>query len=213
MVCGRILAGHCPDDSTMLLRTAVLSRTKQGEISLVFRRWRRPTVRSGGTLRTAIGLLNITDVAEVSDTEITPSDVRRAGYTTRAELIDQLGTRGERLFRVEVAYAGADPHIVLRERDTLSDVELEDLMTRLRRLDRRSASGPWAERLLGSVERHPQVAARILADALDCEKDWLKINVRKLKNLGLTVSHDPGYSLSPRGRIALGHLRKTSDHP
>lgn len=85
--------------------------------------------------------------------------------------------------------------------------------TRLRRLDRRSVSGPWTERLLGLVEQHPQVAARILAEPLNCEKDWQKIKVRKLKNLGLTVSHDPGYTLSPRGRIALGDLRKTSEHP
>ena len=33
-----------------------------------------------------------------------------------------------------------------------------------------------------------------------------KANVRKLKNLGLTVSHHPGYTLSPRGETMLRHL-------
>ncbi len=74
----------------MLLKMAVLRRIKDGEVSVVFRRWRRPTVTAGGTLKTAVGLLNIE---------------------------------------------------------------------------------------------------------------------RTLKNLGLTVSHDPGYILSPRGRVVLQHLR------
>ena len=40
-----------------------------------------------------------------------------------------------------------------------------------------------------------------LAKKADAEKEWLKINVRKLKNLGLTISHQPGYELSPRLRV------------
>jgi hypothetical protein len=38
------------------------------------------------------------------------------------------------------------------------------------------------------------------------EKAWLKINIRKLKNLGLTISHNPGYTLSPRGKAYLALL-------
>ncbi len=30
--------------------------------------------------------------------------------------------------------------------------------------------------------------------------DPFKVNVRKLKNLGLTLSFNPGYDLSPRGK-------------
>ena len=47
----------------MLLRMAALERIVRGEISLVFRRWRRPTVRTGGSLRTAVGVLRILEVA------------------------------------------------------------------------------------------------------------------------------------------------------
>ncbi len=34
-----------------------------------------------------------------------------------------------------------------------------------------------------------------------------KTNVRKLKALGLTISHDTGYELSPRGRASLATHR------
>ena len=51
----------------MLLRMAALERIVRGEISLVFRRWRRPTVRTGGSLRTAVGVLRILEVAAVEE--------------------------------------------------------------------------------------------------------------------------------------------------
>ena len=46
-----------------------------------------------------------------------------------------------------------------------------------------------------------------MAQGLGCEKDWLKSQVSKLKNLGLTASQPVGYELSPRGRAALQRLR------
>ena len=191
----------------MLMKMAVLRRIKDGEISVVFRRWRRPTVKSGGTLRTAVGLLNIVSVEDVSESAITTRDVVRAGYDSKSDLIADLGTRGDRLSRVTLAYAGADPRIALREADVLSEMEREALLARLVRLDARSTSGPWTERVLAVIGQYPDVTARVLAEHLACDRDWLKPNVRKLKNLGLTISHDPGYSLSPRGRVVLAHLR------
>jgi hypothetical protein len=191
----------------MLIKMAVLQRIRTGDISVVFRRWRRPTVKTGGTLQTAVGLLNIVNVEDMADSDITETDVGRAGYDTKAALLDELGTRGDRLSRVTVTYGGADPRIALRETDALSGTELDALATRLQRLDARSASGPWTARVLDIIDQHPDVAARVLAKHLRCEKDWLKPNVRKLKNLGLTVSHDPGYVLSARGRVVLDHLR------
>jgi hypothetical protein len=191
----------------MLIRVAVLQRIKTGDISVVFRRWRRPTVKTGGTLQTAVGLLNIVAVEDVVETDITQTDVGRAGYDTKAALLRELGSRGDRLSRVTLAFGGADPRIALRDTDALSGTELDALATRLQRLDTRSAAGPWTARVLGIIEQHPDVAARILAQHRSGEKDWLKPNVRKLKTLGLTISHDPGYVLSARGRAVLDHVR------
>ncbi|MDA1095413.1 MAG: hypothetical protein O3A25_19450 [Acidobacteria bacterium] len=196
-----------PPTASMLMKMAVLHRIKTGEISVVFRRWRRPTVKAGGTLKTAVGLLNIQDVEDVTEPEITEPDVIRAGYDNKAGLLHDLGTRGGRLSRVSVAYAGADPRLAPRETHALSAAELDGLVIRLRRLDTRSITGPWTARVLDVIERYPDVAARVLAEHLGCERDWLKPTVRKLKNLGLTISHDPGYILSPRGQTVLRHLR------
>ena len=61
--------------------------------------------------------------------------------------------------------------------------------------------------MLAEIEGRPAVAARVLAQRLGCEKDWLKPQIRKLKDLGLTVSLPIGYELSPRGRVAVERLK------
>ena len=193
----------------MLLRVAVLERIVRGEVTLVFRRWRRPTVRAGGaTLRTAVGLLRILDVAAVEEPDVSDADAAAAGYDSRAALLADVPAReGRRLYRVAVAFGGADPRVALREQDALSDTDVEGLLRRLRRLDAGSAEGPWTLRVLAAIEEHPGVVSTTLAERLGCERAWLKPQVRKLKNLGLTVSLRVGYELSPRGRVVLEHLR------
>ena len=194
----------------MLLRMAVLERIVSGEISLVFRRWRRPTVRSGGSLRTALGVLRILDVAVVTEVDISEADAGRAGFSSRAALLEGLGAREGQVYRIAVEYAGADPRIALRRRDDLSDAEVERIIGKLQRFDAQSSAGPWTARVLAAIEAQPGVVSRTLAELLDCDRDWLKPQVRKLKNLGLTVSLTTGYELSPRGRVVLSHNRRRS---
>jgi hypothetical protein len=57
------------------------------------------------------------------------------------------------------------------------------------------------------IEERPQVAARLLAKQLGRERDPFKIDVRKLKRLGLTQSFEVGYEISPRGRAFLDAVR------
>ena len=195
----------------MLLRTALLERIVRGDVSLVFRRWRRPTVRTGGSLRTALGVLRIIDVAALEESHVTDADARAAGYASRSALLADLGSRAGQLYRIAVEYQGADPRIALRRRDALSEADAEDLLHLLARLDARSPAGPWTRRVLAEIEANPGVAAQVLAHRLGFEKDRLKPQVRKLKNLGLTVSLPAGYELSPRGRAALRRLRDGED--
>ena len=194
----------------MLLRTAVLERIVRGEVSLVFRRWRRPTVRTGGSLRTVLGVLRITEVAPLEESVVTDADAQAAGYASRSALLADLGSRAGQLYRIAVEYGGADPRIALRRKDALSEADAEGLLHRLARLDARAPAGPWTRRVLAEIAANPGVAAQVLADGLGFEKDWLKPQVRKLKNLGLTVSLPVGYELSPRGRAALERLRTKS---
>ena len=189
---------------------ALLERITRDEVSLVFRRWRRPTVQTGGSLMTPLGVVRIVDVSAVREAEISDADVVDAGYASRVAMLDGLGPRAGQLYRIAVEYAGADPRIALRQQVELSEVEIERIVERLRLLDTASPNGPWTVQVLTAIVEQPGVAARVLAEPLDCDKDSLKPRVRKLKNLGLTVSLETGYELSPRGRVVLNRLR--GDH-
>ncbi len=194
----------------MLLKKPELDAIKQGAVSLVFRRWKRPSVKSGGTLKTSVGLLAIEKVVSIRRAAITQADAIAAGYRSLAHLLDELDSREGDLYRIEVRFAGADPRVRLRNDDDLDEHELGEIREKLNRLDSASRIGAWTQMVLRAIDRHPKVAAAELAGHTGYEKDWLKINVRKLKNLGLTISHQPGYELSPRGRAALRNLARKS---
>jgi hypothetical protein len=100
----------------------------------------------------------------------------------------------------------ADPRAGLRE-DT-SEAALRDVEARLARMDARSRRGSWTLAVLELVAEHPRVAASRLARSVGRETQAFKADVRKLKELGLTESHEVGYSLSPRGRALLRLLRR-----
>lgn len=190
----------------MLLTKVELEAIKTGRMSLVFRRWRRPTVKTGGSLKTAVGVLAIERVVEVDRSRITERDAARAGFGSLLELLRRLDSREGEIYRIEVRFAGADPRIKLRENDRLHESEPLGVKARLARLDSASRVGAWTRTVLQVVEQRPRSSAAELAEYTGFEKEWLKRNIRKLKNLGLTISHHPGYELSPRGRAILRYL-------
>jgi hypothetical protein len=57
------------------------------------------------------------------------------------------------------------------------------------------------------LKAHPGIRARDICDLVGQAKEHFKINVRKLKNLGLTESLGTGYRLAPRGEALLRILR------
>lgn len=181
----------------MLIRVATLKQIKAGKVTLAFRRWRKPTVKSGGTLNTAIGQLVIEEVSKATERSITKAQATAAGFESKTQLLEELAGRDGDIYRIKLAYTGIDPRETLR-------VDKDDLAPVLKRLDR---MGCWTKDVLSAIKHHPRIRAADLAEKLDCEKDWLKTNVRKLKNLGLTISHEVGYELSPRGKAVLKQLR------
>jgi len=56
------------------------------------------------------------------------------------------------------------------------------------------------------VAEHPARRAPELAALVGRETAAFKLDVRKLKELGLTESLEVGYRLSPRGEALLAHL-------
>jgi hypothetical protein len=187
----------------MLLRSHVLNGIRHGTITLAFRRWRRPTVRTGGTLLTAIGQLSITSVSVVAEDTISEADARQAGFPDLDALRHALGERQDgTCYRIEFGSLRADPRMALRE--AVPDAtETDVLRQRLDRMDTGTDSGAWTRQVLALIARHPGVRAETLAGMLGMEKLPFKARVRKLKALGLTESLEVGYRLSPRGEAIL----------
>jgi hypothetical protein len=188
----------------MLFRQDVLRRIGEGDVTLAFRRWRRPTVKAGGTLRTRVGVLAIESVELVDEAQLTDADARRAGAEDRAALLASLPGAGA-LHRVEFRLAGPDPRIALRERSDISPAERAEIDARLARIDGASRHGPWTAKVLDLIAERPATRAPDLAASLGRETSGFKADVRKLKELGLTESLRIGYRLSPRGRAYYGY--------
>jgi hypothetical protein len=205
----------------VLLTLKTLESIQRGEIDLAFRRWQKPTVKTGGRLRTAIGELAIGAVSIVDPASISDEDARRAGFDSadnlRADLFKERNaassqartarpTDASLIYRVEVSYVGEDSRIALRNAE-MSDVELQELAGKIARIDERSTRGPWVERTLSLIETWPARRAPELAEIEGLETIPFKASVRKLKELGLTESLAVGYRLSPRGEKVLRVLQ------
>jgi hypothetical protein len=192
----------------VLIRTAVLERIVRGEVDTQFRRQKKPTVKAGGTLRTHLGMLEIVDVTRIELDRISEKDARRAGARSRQEVIDELTKKPEGdFYRVRLRYAGDDPRLALRADDDLSDDDVATLTAKLDRLDRSATFGPWTRQTMQLLADRPHVRAPDLAASVGRETAPFKDDVRKLKALGLTISHSPGYELSPRGHALLKRLQ------
>lgn len=138
--------------------------------------------------------------------EITAADARKAGFAERAALLRLVGDRRPSdLYRIGFHYAGAgDPRAKLAADGRLSAEDVQQLTKRLRAMDERSSTGSWTSETLMLISQRPGIVSSELARRLGMERAIFKTNVRKLKTLGLTISLETGYQLSPRGQAFLG---------
>ena len=182
---------------------------RDGSVSLAFRRWERPDVRVGSEFRTSAGVLRVTGVEVVDPDGITDADAVLAGLRDAVDVRQRLKPDTSLpTYRVGLAWVGEDPRIALRESADLTDDEVRAIDARLERLDRASSHGPWTMTTLDLIRRRPQTRAPDLAAELGRERDPFKIDVRKLKNLGLTRSFQVGYEVSPRGAAYLSRTTR-----
>ncbi len=147
-------------------------------------------------------MIEVDAVDAVDLSSIGDADARRAGFTSAAALLDELGDAGP-VTRVRFHHVGGDPRHGLAADDHLDDAALRELDRRLARLDGARTERPWTQATLDAIAVGPGVRAADLATALGRSRDELKRDVRKLKALGLTESLEVGYRLSPRGRAYL----------
>ncbi|MEO5901294.1 MAG: hypothetical protein ABIR68_14370 [Ilumatobacteraceae bacterium] len=177
-------------------------RLADGSITLTFRTWAKPQAKAGGRYRVGGMLLEAVAVEQIPIAAITDDEARRAGETDRVALVARLGETAM-VWRVELRYLGDDDRVVRRADDALTADELAAIRARLDRMDRSRA---WTRSTLQLIERYPGVVSTALARNAGIERPAFKLNVRKLKELGLTESLDIGYRLSPRGEAVLRAL-------
>lgn len=174
-------------------------------MTVAFRRWAKPTVVAGRPYRTGGGRIEVLSVAVVDPASISDEDARRSGHDSADEIRDWLGGDADRdVYRVEFRLLDEpDPREVLAADADLGVEDVAEIDMRLDRLDRASKHGPWTRQYLRLIKERPEVRAPDLAASVGRDTQPFKLDVRKLKNLGLTLSYNPGYRLSPRGAAYL----------
>lgn len=202
----------------MLLRLEVLDQIVAGEIDLVYRLWRKPTVKAGGRLRTRLGELAIHAVDQIDPMTITDADAIRAGFvdarTAQRSVLPRPVRPGDakptvgrartakpdetsRVYRVTVHFAGEDSRTKLH--GDVAPEAVAVIVAKLDAIDRRCARGAWTRRTLDLIAAWPGRRAPELAEMEGRDTVVFKTDVRRLKELGLTISLPVGYQLSPRG--------------
>ena len=193
----------------MLFKHAFHRAIASGAVTVTYRAWQRARVKVGNRYRlNADGVVAVEEVRETPVAEITDAAARTCGFASRDALLRQLfppraGDPAATVFEVRFHYE-ADPRIPAADVTTdVSENALSGLLGRLSNMDSRSRTGPWTGATLALIDANPRVAASRLAPRLGLETASFKSNVRKLKALGLTISHDTGYTLTSLGARVL----------
>lgn len=187
----------------VLLNRDTAEGIANGSITLVLRRWDAPRAKPGGTQRTMVGTIRVDDVTEHPGSyRVTAAQARAAGYPDAKTAQKELDRRPARhTYIIAVSYLAPDERPELAADDRLSPADVEAITTRLDRWD--AASSPWTRQYLKMIGDNEAIRAPDLAARVGLDVPRFKRRVRQLKGLGLTISLDVGYRLSPRGRAYL----------
>jgi len=160
-----------------------------GSITVTYRRWKRPQAVVGRRYRTPVGFI-VVDAVDIVDASDVPPDVVLRGDPALPVTRIRFHRDGD----------DHDPRAALA---ASTDIDVDAIARRLDRMDASSPHGPWTRATLELIAARPATRAADLAAALGRERDDWKRDVRKLKELGLTLSLEVGYRLSPRGEAYL----------
>jgi|SRR5581483_1529122 len=182
----------------LLFQKRFFAGLQSGAITLTFRRWEKPHVKPKGRYRVhPIGIVQVDALSIVDEKDLTDEDARKSGFADLAELRGYLIVKDAPLYKVTLHHAGDGDRVDLADEDDLDAEAVREIRKRLARLDK---PAPWTRRTMKLIAANPRVAASKLAKKLKRETLPFKVDVRKLKKLGLTMSFEVGYELSPRGR-------------
>jgi hypothetical protein len=176
---------------------------RAGQLTVTWRLWKYAHVKADKVYKTGFGgALHIDDVRTVRVTDVTEGDAREAGFSDARALIEYAHSHTGTAISPETVLYCVRFHY-RDEEPTRPRLSLSEVTKRLERLDNASTHGPWTVDTLRAIEASPAVAARFLAADLDRPRDDFKVDVRKLKGLGLTISLGTGYMLSELGQTWL----------
>jgi hypothetical protein len=182
----------------------------EGRITAAYRRWAEARVVEGRIYRTNAGRIEIDSVREINPDLISDydDDIFAADRQNARDVRRRLrGTEDWPTFLIKFHLVeGPDPREELANTAELTPEDLEDLRTRLGQLDSQSRHGAWTTATLQKIQANPATRAGDLAADSGRDTASFKLDVRKLKNLGLTHSLETGYELSPRGAAYLASL-------
>lgn len=178
-----------------------------GTVRLTFRRWDKARVRVGGRYRVhPIGVVEVDAVERVAFKDITEADAKLSGFDTLAQFRTYVkeapAAEGQKLtptsefYKVTLHHGGDGDRVEIALDTNLSAEDVAAIQKRLQRFDEPT---PWTRKVLEQIRAQPRVAASKLAAVFGRETEPFKIDVRRLKKLGLTQSFEVGYELSPRG--------------
>jgi hypothetical protein len=188
----------------VLLNRDTADGIANGSITLVLRRWDVPRAKAGGTQRTPAGTIRIDTVTEYPGSHrVTAAQARAAGYPDAKSAQKDLDRRPARhTYAIAVSYLAPDERPELASNDQLGDADVDTISARLQRWDA-AAEAPWTRQYLMMIAANEAVRAPDLAVRVGLDTPRFKRRVRQLKGLGLTISLDVGYRISPRGRAFL----------
>jgi hypothetical protein len=182
----------------------------EGRITSAYRRWAEPRVVAGRIYRTNAGRIEIDSVSQINPDLLADNDadVIAADRGNAKDVRRRLrGNEDWPTFLIRFHLVeGPDPREELAASASFSEADLKELTDRLAKLDELSRHGAWTTATLRQIQAKPATRAGDLAADVGRDTAGFKLDVRKLKNLGLTYSLEVGYELSPRGTAYLNTL-------
>jgi hypothetical protein len=186
-----------------------------GSITKTFRVWSRPQATVGGRYQVGkVGLLQVDAIEQVTLASISEADVAAAGFESREAMTKYVRRASRKPFDEETTvyavtfhFDGPDDRPKPDTGGAPTQEAATELSEKLLKMDERHTLGPWTLAVLGLIEEQPGVVSTELANQLGRERQQFKNDVRKLKKLGLTISLETGYKLSPKGEAYLASER------
>ncbi|NNF42174.1 MAG: hypothetical protein HKO59_17130 [Phycisphaerales bacterium] len=186
----------------MLFQNRFHPGIRDGTITQTFRVWASPRVKTGGIYRVGrVDAVTVRTVTAMPFGDVTDTAARKAGFDDADTLEAFLRrttktavTARTRVYRVTFRHQPWKP-------SATPTLGVEETLAKLEAMEQRTRRAPWITDTLNAIGRRPRTAAsRLAAELGRAEVPAFKADVRKLKKLGLTRSHEVGYELTDLGK-------------